>query len=188
MPIEGLVMKRKVAFVSHCLLDQNAKVGDYALFPGVVRPIIDLIKERGYEIQQLLCPELTYMGVNRWWQTKDQYDTPGYKRHSAFISTLSVDLIRKYVHDGCEIVIIGIDGSPSCGVRLTGRNPNWGGRPALAKGDHMTQEMGVFMEQLEKELRRNNVNVPKMFGIPMDSPNFDMGRTLDELRQFLSVD
>jgi predicted secreted protein len=180
-------MKRKVAFVSHCLLDQNAKVGEYALFRGVVQPIIDLLKEKGCEIQQLPCPELTYMGVNRWWQTKDQYDTPGYRRHSTFISSLSVELIRKYIDDGYQILIIGIDGSPSCGVRLTGRNPNWGGRPALLKGDHMTQEMGVFMEQLESELVRNNANT-KLFGIPMDSPNFDMARTLDELSQFLNGD
>ncbi len=50
--------RRKVAFVAHCLMSQNAKVAGFARLPGVVSPVIDLLKESGYVIEQLPCPEL----------------------------------------------------------------------------------------------------------------------------------
>ncbi|MDR7422479.1 MAG: hypothetical protein QN159_08415 [Armatimonadota bacterium] len=67
--------KRRVVFLAHCLLNQNAKVDEFAWYPGVVKPAIDLLREFGYELAQLPCPEMTFLGVNRWWQTKNQYAT-----------------------------------------------------------------------------------------------------------------
>ena len=46
-------MSRKVAFIAHCLLNQNAKVEGGAKRPGMWEPVIDLLRERGYTIRQV---------------------------------------------------------------------------------------------------------------------------------------
>ncbi|TLY15457.1 MAG: hypothetical protein E6K84_00195 [Thaumarchaeota archaeon] len=38
---------RKVAFVAHCPVNQNAKVAEFARLSGVVSPVIDLLKSSG---------------------------------------------------------------------------------------------------------------------------------------------
>ncbi len=178
--------RRKVAFLAHCLLNQNAKVAEYARYPGVVHPVVDLLKQNGYQIEQLPCPELTFMGVNRWWQTKDQYDNPGYRRHCRFLAQFTADVIEKYMREGCDVVLIGLDGSPSSGVRYTGRNPNWGGRPnATPEQFQIVPGKGVWIEELEKELQRRGLQLPRATGIPMDTPDFDMQKSIAELKAFL---
>lgn len=182
--------KRKVAFLAHCLLNQNAKVDEKAWYPGVVKPAIDLLREFGYELAQLPCPEMTFLGVNRWWQTKDQYDTAGYRRHCRFLARPVADLIESYLKQGYQVIIIGLDGSPSSGVRQTGRNAPggriWGGRPEGSVEDVVgVPGKGVWMEELEKELNERGLVFPPATGLPMDLPGFNMEASLAELRQFL---
>jgi hypothetical protein len=52
---------RKVAFIANCLLNQNAKVCQGAHYPGVVSPVVQALRVRGYVLQQLPCPELAFM-------------------------------------------------------------------------------------------------------------------------------
>ena len=56
-------MDRRVAFVAHCLVNQNAKVSEFAKCAGVVAPLVERLRANGYEIQQLPCPEMSYLGV-----------------------------------------------------------------------------------------------------------------------------
>src|SRR5256885_12468636 len=49
---------RKVALVANCLLNQNAKVCQGAHYPGLVSPVVEALRKRGYVLQQLPCPEL----------------------------------------------------------------------------------------------------------------------------------
>ena len=37
-------------------------------------------------------------------------------------------LIESYLRAGDELILIGLDGSPSTGVRFTSSQPEWGGR------------------------------------------------------------
>ena len=117
---------RRVAFVAHCLVNQNAKVSEFAKCPGVVAPLVERLRVNGYEIQQLPCPEMSYLGVVRWWQSREQYDTPGYKRHCRALARTVVDIAGAYLKHEYDIVIIGLDGSPSSGVRLTSTKASWG--------------------------------------------------------------
>ena len=57
----------RVAFIAHCLLNQNAKVEGGALRPAVWEPVIDLLREHGYAIRQMPCPELAFAGARRFW-------------------------------------------------------------------------------------------------------------------------
>src|SRR5215472_7361274 len=72
-----------VAFVAHCLLNQNSKVGDGAHCAGVYSPVIDTLRDKGWRIEQMPCPELAFTGLNRFWAVREQLDTAAYRRHCA---------------------------------------------------------------------------------------------------------
>lgn len=179
--------KQKVAFVAHCLLNQNAKVAEFARFPGVVKPFIDILREKGYVIEQLPCPEILAMGLARWWTTKEIYDNPGYRKHCRELAKYTADIIERYHKSGYEILIVGLDGSPSSGVRFTGSSEAlWGGRPnAKIEEYKMVPGKGVWIEELEKELLSRGIPFPKATGIPMDSLDFDLEREVNEFRKFV---
>ena len=179
---------RKVAFVAHCLVNQNAKVAEFARLPGIVSPVIDLLRSSGYVIEQLPCPELLFNGVTRWWTTKDIYDNPGYRKHCRSLAKFTADVIERYHRDRYEVVLIGLDGSPSSGVRFTGTSDSiWGGRPdARIEEYKIVPGRGVWIEELAKELDERGIPFPRASGVPMDSPDFDLGRSVAELATFLS--
>ena len=92
------------------------------------------------------------------------------------------DLMEYYLRRGLAIVLIGIDGSPSCGVNLTGRNPYWGGEPrASAEQYQVVEGMGVWMEELLKEVERRGIKRFKVIGLAMDLPGFDLKESLKML-------
>jgi len=168
-------------------LNQNAKVAEFARYPGVVSPIIDIARKKGYVIEQLPCPELLAMGITRWWTTKEIYDNPGYRRHCSGLSKFTADVIERYSKQGYDVRFIGLDGSPSCGVRFTGTSePTWGGRPrASVEEFKLVPGRGVWIEELDKELRERGLRFPKATGVPMDDPKFVMGKTIKEVEEFL---
>ena len=177
----------RIALVSHCLANQNAKVDEYAQCPGVVAPVIALLREFGYMLQQMPCPEMTFLGVTRWWQVKEQYDTPGYRRHCRSLAESVADLLQPRLAEGCgDLVIIGVDGSGSSAVTYTGIGPDWGGRPE-DKPWQVVSGKGVWIEELEQILRRRNLPPPRLFGLPMELPGFDMQASLADLRRFLAA-
>jgi hypothetical protein len=55
-----------------------------------------------------------------------------------------IEPIAELYRRGSEIVVIGLDGIPSSGVRYTGKANDWGGRPHVEEGDYEVVEgMGV---------------------------------------------
>src|SRR6201984_3288795 len=70
-----------VAFVAHCLLNQNSKVREGAHCAGVYSPIVDVLRAEGWRIEQMPCPELAFAGLNRFWAVREQYDTAAFRRH-----------------------------------------------------------------------------------------------------------
>jgi predicted secreted protein len=179
---------RKVAYVAHCLINQNAKVSEFAKCPGVVTPLVDRLRAHGYEIQQLPCPEMSFLGVARWWQSREQYDTPGYRRHCRALARTVVDTVGLHIEHGYDVVIIGLDGSPSSGVRLTSTKTSWGGRPegAVAGGSDRIAGMGVWMAELKEEFGSRGLPFPRATGIAMDAQNFDMTSAMTEMEEFLA--
>jgi len=124
---------RKVALVANCLLNQNAKVCQGAHYRGLVSPVVEALRSRGYLLQQLPCPELAFAGVRRWWAVYEQYDTPAYRAHCRRLAQAIAPLIEQHLRRGDEVILIGLDGSPSTGVRFTSSRPDWGGRPNRPK-------------------------------------------------------
>ena len=147
-----------VAFVAHCLLNQNSKVRDGAHCAGVYSPIVDVLRARGWRIEQMPCPELAFSGLNRFWAVREQYDTAAYRRHCRRLATAVAGAIAARAGQGEEIVLIGVQGSPSMGVTITSSDPERGGRPAWPDGtaEHTAGE-GIFVEELHAELGRRGI-------------------------------
>lgn len=66
---------------------------------------------------------------------------------------------------GEDIVLIGVEGSPSMGVRITSSDPERGGRPRWPDGtsEHTGGE-GIFIEELRLELQRRGIGYPRVAG------------------------
>jgi predicted secreted protein len=111
---------REIVVVSHCHLNVNTKVGGLADYLGARGELIAPLVAEGVGIVQLPCPEATFLGMKRWGMTVEQYDTPAYRRHCRAILGPVVDTLTALAEDGCAIrEVLGVEGSPSCGVATT---------------------------------------------------------------------
>ena len=142
-----------VAFVAHCLLNQNSKVRDGAHCAGVYAPTVDVLRAEGWRIEQLPCPEVTFTGLNRFWAVREQYDTAAFRRHCRRLAAAVAGAMLARVEQGEDIVLVGVEGSPSMGVTVTSSDPQRGGRPVWPEGtpEHTPGE-GIFVEELRAEL------------------------------------
>ncbi len=149
---------RGVAFVAHCLLNQNSKVGDGAHCSGVYSPVVDVLREKGWRIEQMPCPELAFTGLNRFWAVREQLDTAAYRRHCQRLATAVADMIAVRAGRGEDVVLVGVEGSPSMGVHITSSDPARGGQPEWPEGtgEHTSGE-GIFIEELRLELGRRGI-------------------------------
>ena len=154
-----------VAFVAHCLLNQNSKVGDGAHCAGVYSPVIGTLRDKGWRIEQMPCPELAFTGLNRFWAVKEQLDTAAYRRHCARLAEAVAAAIAVRVSQGEDVVLVGVEGSPSMGVTITSSDPLRGGRPEWPDGtaEHTSGE-GIFVEEIRAALARRGINYPRVAG------------------------
>ncbi len=115
-------MKRskKLVLLAHCILNVNSKVIGLAQYAGALESVVVGHIRRGCGIIQLPCPETTFLGLKRWGMTREQYDTPFYREHCRKILRPYMQQLEDYLANGYVIEeIVGVDGSPSCGVNLT---------------------------------------------------------------------
>src|SRR5438046_6084852 len=100
---------KRVAFIAHCLLNQNAKVEGGAKRPGMWEPVIDLLRERGYVIRQMPCPELAFGGARRFWGVREQFDTPVHRTHCRRLARLAAAAIEQHASAGDDVALLGVD-------------------------------------------------------------------------------
>jgi predicted secreted protein len=131
--------------VAHCLLNPYTRVK--GLGPLNFRPEPPII--------QLPCPEALYLGLDRWVVTKNQLEVPEFKRFCMSLIMHHADLIEMMASKGASIRIVGVAGSPSCGI-LTTSIGYQGGRIREASHEHVPG-MGVFMKELTRELEQRGV-------------------------------
>jgi predicted secreted protein len=127
----------KVIFLAHCLLNENTRYFGGARRPGGVVEIVQPCLEPGIGIVQWPCPEEhTWGGVRkRWLLGVYGTDASGRFRLTTVLLPLMLlytrrvyrrlarhvaNQVQDYVAAGYEVLgIIGVDGSPSCGVQTT---------------------------------------------------------------------
>jgi len=168
---------KKIIVVAHCILNANAKVGPLAMYPGVLRAVMDQFIEDGTGILQLPCPESSYLGINRWGMCREQYDHPNFRRHCRKILTPSVDQIEAFIAAGYEICgVIGADGSPNCGVTKTpsgligGVISDINTVQAQLKDFQYLDQSGVFFTELKSMFSHRKISV-KFMAIDEKNPS-----------------
>jgi predicted secreted protein len=180
----------RVIFLSHCFLNQNAKVKGIAHYPGVHKPIIELLCEHDIGIFQMPCPEMSYLGSMRWGQVKDQYNTPMFRRHCEQIADQVLDQALEYHRAGYELVgFIMVDGSPVCGLNRTAQpirdGDQWGGMVWYKPEQHFDQDSGVFCEILQDGLKDRGFSDIPLVGLPEVEKAGSLEDALEKLKGIL---
>jgi predicted secreted protein len=184
---------RKVAVLAHCLLNQNTKPDRRARFPGAVQPVLDVLVEEGLAIFQLPCPEIGFAGPWRFSQVIEQYDTPGYRAHCRGLVVQTVDQLEHCLRppdDGRDyrVAVVGVEGSPSCGVTKVGHSATWRGFPGAVAFDGrypVGGGRGIFMQEFRQELGRRGLPMPPVIGLGLDIPDLDVTTLAAEFRSRL---
>jgi predicted secreted protein len=145
----------------HCLLNSNSKISGLSFYGGALLPVVNKHLASGAGIIQLPCPEMTYLGLKRWGMTRDQYDTPFFQRHCRKILTPYLDQFIEYINNGYVIEsVVGVDGSPSCGVHFTCEGYCGGmidkERPQSSRE---VEGEGVFIRELASMLKQNDISL-----------------------------
>lgn len=176
----------RVAFVANCLLNQNAKVAGGARCPGIYSPLVDALRRAGWELAQMPCPELTFTGLNRFWAVREQLDTRAFRRHCARIAGAVAGAVGAHVARGDEVVIIGLEGSPSMGVAITSSDPGRGGHPEWPAGtSELAGGRGILVQELLRELAERGIEAPRVIGIEHQLPGHDPAVERHRLAGFL---
>ena len=178
---------KKIVFVSSCLLNTNNKVKGLARYSGMCREVFDTLCDNGLGIQQMDCPETLYLGIQRWWYTKNLYDCRGFRDHCRELAERAVTYMEEYAREGYKVVaILSCDGSPTCGVTITSYDKNWGGSLVeLSYNDAIVQGKGVYIEELEKAIQARGLEVPPFYGLALDDESVDLPKIISDFREFI---
>lgn len=151
---------KRILFMSHCLLNQNAKLDHLASRPGALPLVMGEIINSGVGIVQMPCPELLGLGIDR--QCVKDTTIDDIKSEKTRVSKLManqkqlcIDLakhvilqLKQYKKYNFEIVgILGVNMSPTCGVETT-----WA-------DDQEVVGNGIFIKTLKEELAKENIQI-----------------------------
>jgi hypothetical protein len=183
---------KQVIFVSHCLLNENTRYLGGAFRRGGVDEIIAGFQQAGVGLCQMHCPEQrAWGGVLKPW-VLPMYGAQGTLRYHLRpllfplftwytrwvywrLAKAVVRDIADYVRSGFEVVgIVGIGGSPSCGVWATlDLRRSLGAVAACpvaqldrqqinktAIADCLREGPGWYMEAIQRRLRRKRLIIP----------------------------
>jgi len=153
---------KRVVFVAHCVLNQNAKIDRCARYPGAMRELTQELIDSDNGVVQMPCPELMLLGLDRQADpdletTIESEDTrvaqcmrePGVVALCDGLAAGVAFQIAEYTRHGFEVVgIIGVNGSPTCGVET-----NWA-------ADIEASGAGVFIQALQERLGAAGIDIP----------------------------
>jgi len=163
--------------LAHCFLNPQAKIQGSPDITNLIEQILSTLREHKCGIIQLPCPELLHGGLSRWGQTKFQYDSVFFRRHCEKLAETIIDQAEEYQRHQVPVgPIIGVEGSPSCGITLT-CDGQWGGELSediklinKIRQVQLVKSRGVFMEVLQSGLRRRSITLDEI-GIVESDPN-----------------
>jgi predicted secreted protein len=182
---------RRVVFLAHCLLNENTRYLGGACTGGPVREVLQPCLDHGVGIVQLPCPEQHAWGGVLKRRLLLFYGAEGTLRDRLRPVLLPLLLwytrrifrrlareaaaqVEDYRNAGFTVLgVVGVDGSPSCGVRTTlDVKESLAAVGRLREGAATAREMndivrgcavpgtGLFIALLGEELKRRGVSVP----------------------------
>lgn len=142
-PIETDKKYSEAIVVTFCLLDQFMRAdGAKKYNKNLYIPILEWAINNNIAIIPLPCPEYLYEGINRKAAGIERYDTPNYNKHCKELAEKTVNLLNDHINKGIHIkAIIGINGSPSCGVEYCKKNTKKVKRPGIYLSEIMNQSI-----------------------------------------------
>ena len=161
---------KKILVVSHCILNTASKVEqdekELANEYRLKDQLMHLVLEQNVQLFQLPCPEFIMYGSKRWGHVKDQFEHPHFREQCRKMLKPVIMQLEEYLSHPEKFHVIGIvsvEGSPSCGIRLTCTG-DWGGEMdsdigAIRDTLSMQEEPGAFMEILNEELKNRSMDV-----------------------------
>lgn len=171
----------KIALVAHCILNQNSRVLGLAKYAGMIDELVELFLKKGYGVVQMPCLELIYGGLKRWSQTKEQYDTSMFRKLCREIAKSVAEQVQEYLNNGVNVaLVIGVEGSPSCGVNETSKG--YFGGIVEETGEQKSESVkgsGILIEELRSELKTMKIYIP-FYGIKYTRLHNDI-RRLDKM-------
>jgi uncharacterized protein YbbK (DUF523 family) len=182
---------QQVVFLSHCILNENTRYLGGACRSGCVKEIADQCLDHGWGIVQMPCPEQHAWGgvLKRWllmsYGAKEQLlyrfrglTLPLFVGYSRFLyrrmAKAVADQIDDYLRSGFAVMgIVGIDGSPSCGVgKMLDLQKSFDLTANIDVASVTVDEMntiigqclvdgrGLFTVALQAELKKRQRNIP----------------------------
>lgn len=176
---------RQVAFLTHSLLNPAADAGRHPTVTGPVPALVSTLRDLGCELVQLPAAEVGHLGVRRWWQSREMLDTPGFRAHCRRLAGPVLRQVEQFRAAGYDAVVIGADGSPSCGVRTTSGEAGWGGRPTAVDDPVPVPGQGVWIEVLQGAFTEAGLTFPRATGFDVGLAAAEVPRAVHELRRFL---
>ncbi|MDW8034497.1 MAG: 2-thiouracil desulfurase family protein [Nitrososphaerota archaeon] len=166
--------EKKILLLSHCILNPYSKARGLVSREKIEasrRILEELMKDTDIGIVQLPCPELLYVGLGRDPASRSFYDNPDFKKICREIAEHAVKLVKEYEKEGIKtIAYIGIEGSPSCGVKWT-----------HFKREETEKGMGIFTEILLEVMGDAGIQI-ELLGLPENKKYGDVEELLEKLR------
>ena len=155
---------KKVIFLAHCLLNQNAISDGTAVCPAAFGELIQLLLDHEVGIVQMPCPELCCLGLDRGdvhgaerpvveentrIRRAMEKDGPRQKREA--LADLVAEQVQEYHKHGFQVLgIVGANRSPNCGVETT------------SDFDREVEGRGAFMDAITQRLEAAGISVPML--------------------------
>jgi predicted secreted protein len=140
---------KKIIFVAHCLLNQNVLPVGMERAAGAVKELVELLAEAGVGIIQLPAIELEFGGLESKPKPKEAMDTKSVRGTCRTHAKAVFDQIKIYLAKNYQVLaILGVESSPIYAVHQ------------LVNGNRNIPGKGIFIEELEDEMRKRNFQVP----------------------------
>jgi len=181
---------KKVILLCHCVINEKSKVKKVDINPpGDIKEFINLLVDNEIGILQLPCPEMICYGLKRWGHVKEQFDTPHYRNLCRELFQPYLEQIKDYLANNYEIIgLVGIEGSPTCGVYKTCTG-NWGGQlgnnPYLQDAINtitLSDESGILIDEIRNILSQNNISLPLI-----DYNKNDMNAFMEKIKRIINA-
>jgi predicted secreted protein len=181
---------KKIILLSHCVLNQNAKVRGIATYPGSISPVSELLLQSDVGLFQMPCPEMKYYGAMRWGQVRDQYDSPMFRNHCRRLADSVLDEVEDYKRSGYQILgFVMIDGSPVCGLRKVPQPAKqedlWGGMVWYTPEQKFVSGTGVYCQVLKEFAIQRGLDRVPFTSLPEVEEAGSLALAIDALRELL---
>lgn len=147
----------RMILLIECILNQNARDEGAATAPALNEALLALCLEHRIGILQMPCPEIHALGPHRerpvGCSLRQAMEAPAGRASCRRLSLEVAERAQGYLQQGMEIIAVigGNPLSPGCAVHY---------RRRAADRRMLSDESGIFMQELANEFRQRDIDIP----------------------------